>query len=85
MICSRNALDVMVTDAVRFAAAVSIWVPQHCLKPAEDISVIRGRLKRHGSLFVLNNIYRPVPTKEVRWADDGLDIRAMLAQEVRLR
>ena len=31
---------------------------------------------------MLNNIYRAVPTKEVGSADDGLNIRAMPAQEL---
>jgi hypothetical protein len=53
-----------------FAAAVSIWVLQHYLKSAEDISLIRCGLERHGYLFVLNNIYRAVSTKEMGWADD---------------
>ena len=29
--------------------------------------------------FVLNNIYRAVPTKELAWVNDGIDIKATLA------
>lgn len=64
----------------RADAAISAWVLQHCLKPAVDIRLIREALKDGGRLGVLNNEGRAVPTVERGWVNDGLDIRALLAE-----
>ena len=37
-------------------------------------------LKANGKLFVLNNIYRALPTREQAWFNDGIDIKATLDQ-----
>src|SRR4051812_27353140 len=77
--CSPNSLQVLVNGGLRFDGAVSIWVLQHCFKPAEDIGLLRNAIKRGGSLLVVNNIYRAVPTVEKGWANDGIDLRKSLA------
>ena len=76
--CSPEMLDAMVARNFVADAAISIWVLQHCLKPAEDIERIHRALVPGGGLFVLNNLYRAVPTREQAWANDGLDIKALV-------
>jgi 2-polyprenyl-3-methyl-5-hydroxy-6-metoxy-1,4-benzoquinol methylase len=73
-------LDGLVAKGFRADAAISIWVLQHCLKPAVDIERIDRAVAAQGTIFVLNNIYRAVPTREADWANDGIDIKATLAK-----
>lgn len=77
---SPAELDALVASGQRFDAAISIWVLQHCLKPTDDIQRIKAALKPDGHVFILNNIWRAVPTIETAWANDGLDIKALLEQ-----
>ena len=77
--CSPTMLDALIEGGFRFDAAISIWVLQHCLKPAIDIERIQRSLKIGAGLFVLNNIYRAVPTVERSWTNDGIDIKTILA------
>lgn len=76
--CSPRSLGVLINGGLRFDGAVSIWVLQHCLKPAEDIGLLRSAIKPGGSLLVVNNIHRAVPTVEKGWANDGIDLRKSL-------
>ena len=64
----------------RFDAAISIWVLQHCLRPALDVARLRQSLRPDAPIFVLNNIWRAVPTVEHGWANDGIDIKKMLSE-----
>jgi hypothetical protein len=70
----------MVARGLRCDAAISVWVLQHCLKPAEDVDRIRRALKPGAGVFIVNNVNRAVPTRELGWANDGIDIKALLAQ-----
>jgi len=79
--CSPEMLDALIERGFVADAALSIWVLQHCLKPAEDTDRLRRCLAPGGHLFVLNNIYRAVPTKEVAWVNDGLDIKKLLGDQ----
>jgi 2-polyprenyl-3-methyl-5-hydroxy-6-metoxy-1,4-benzoquinol methylase len=83
--CSPVMLDALVEGGCRFDAAISIWVLQHCLKPAVDIERVQKSLKTDAGIFILNNIYRAVPTVERSWANDGIDIKKMLAEQFTLR
>jgi 2-polyprenyl-3-methyl-5-hydroxy-6-metoxy-1,4-benzoquinol methylase len=65
---------------LRFDFAVAIWVLQHCASPEEDIERIRQSLSPAGSLFVLNEKGRCVPTVDGQWVNDGIDIRKLLHQ-----
>ncbi|MDP1750724.1 MAG: class I SAM-dependent methyltransferase [Reyranella sp.] len=76
--CSPEMLDMLVARNFVADAAISVWVLQHCLKPAEDIARLHRSLVPGGGLFVLNNIHRAVPTKEQFWVNDGLDIKSLL-------
>jgi SAM-dependent methyltransferase len=76
--CSPEMLDMLVARNFVADAAISIWVLQHCLRPTEDIDRIHRSLAPGGGLFVLNNLYRAVPTRERHWVNDGLDIKSLL-------
>jgi SAM-dependent methyltransferase len=77
--CSPASLTLLISGGLRVDIAVSIWVLQHCLRPAEDIELLRRAIKPGGSLFVMNNLHRAVPTLEKGWANDGIDIRKTLS------
>jgi 2-polyprenyl-3-methyl-5-hydroxy-6-metoxy-1,4-benzoquinol methylase len=83
--CSPTSLNVLIASGLRFDLAVSIWVLQHCLKPAEDIGILRGAIKPGGGLLVMNNLHRAVPTMEKGWANDGIDIRKTLSNTFALQ
>ena len=76
--CSHEMLEGLVARGMRFDAALSLWVLQHCATPAEDIARIRNALKPEGLLFVVNGVFRSVPTLESGWVNDGLDVKEML-------
>jgi len=82
--CAPSMLDDLIERGVTFDHAVSIWVLQHCQSPEEDMARIRRALRPDGSFFVLNNIYRAVPTRDRGWVNDGIDLRAELGREFRL-
>lgn len=71
----------MVDAGLRVDAAVAIWVLQHSLKPGIDAGLLRDSLKPGGGLFVVNLKGRAVPTREKAWANDGVDVRALLADQ----
>lgn len=83
--CSPEMLDALVERGFVADAAISIWVLQHCLKPNEDIDRIHRALRPGAAVFVLNNLYRAVPTREKAWVNDGLDIKAMLGERFATR
>ena len=63
--------------------ALSVWVLQHAVKPAEDIGRIRNALKPLGRLFVLNNHLRAVPARlknSKDWISDTEDLPALLKE-----
>ena len=84
MSCSHEMLEGLVARGLRFDAALPIWVLQHCAAPAQDIALIKAALKPGGDLFAVNGNVRSIPTVELGWVNDGLDIRAMLAAEFEL-
>jgi len=83
-VCSPQLLDDWIRQGQRFDAAISIWVLQHCLRPAEDISRIKQSLKPSAKLFILNNIWRAVPVAGGAWANDGVDIKGLLKDQFAL-
>jgi 2-polyprenyl-3-methyl-5-hydroxy-6-metoxy-1,4-benzoquinol methylase len=85
--CSPLMLDAMIERGFRFDAGISIWVLQHCHRPEDDVARLRKAIKTDGRLFILNNIYRAVPTtqnNEFKWTNDGADLKAMLTDEFAL-
>ena len=78
--CSPEMFGLLISSGLHFDFGISIWVLQHCLKPAEDIQLLRDALKPGGQLFIVNNVHRAVPTREGGWVSDGVDIKATLGR-----
>src|SRR5688572_17339142 len=81
MSCSHEMLEGLIARGLKFDTALSIWVLQHCAAPAHAMALIRAALKPGGNLFAVNGNVRSIPTVEMGWVNDGLDIRSMLAAE----
>jgi SAM-dependent methyltransferase len=78
--CAPSALDTLLAAGLRCDAAISVWVLQHARAPHEDVALICAALRPGAPFFVVNNIRRAVPTLEAGWADDGLDVKALLLE-----
>ena len=79
---SPQFLKQLVKSGLRANGAISTWVLQHCLDPAEDIGLLASALETGSQLFVLNCSQRVVPTiagSWFRWNDDGVDIQSLLS------
>jgi len=94
--CAPAMLDTLAERGLAADAALSVWVLQHCERPADDIARLHRALRPGGALFVVNNRQRAVPMllrrldatgarPEGRWVDDGIDIKAELARRFALR
>ena len=81
--CSPDLLDSMVQRGFAADAAISVWVLQHCFRPADDVARIHRALVPGGRLFIVNNYNRAVPTNE-GWVNDGIDVRALLNERFSL-
>jgi cyclopropane fatty-acyl-phospholipid synthase-like methyltransferase len=77
---SPEDLSAAVEGGLVVDGAIFIWVLQHCLAPAIDIERVASILRPGGRVFVANNTHRAVPTIQKRWADDGVDVAALLRQ-----
>jgi SAM-dependent methyltransferase len=77
-VCSPDMLVALVGSGLRFDAAISVWVLQHCASPETDIGLLAAALKPGAPAFIVNNVGRAVPTVEDGWIDDGVDVRALL-------
>jgi SAM-dependent methyltransferase len=75
---SGEMFATLVDRGLTVDAAISIWVLQHTLSPAEEIARLKAALKPGGRIGVVNNIGRVVPTLEKFWASDGIDVRQLL-------
>jgi len=82
--CAPEMLGLLTGAGLRFDLAISVWVLQHCLRPADDIGLVRDGLRSSGRLFVVNNVHRAVPSREGGWISDGIDIKATLAKVLTL-
>jgi SAM-dependent methyltransferase len=82
--CSNNMLKTLVDRGVRFDGAYAVWALQHSPQPDWDIGMIKAALNPGMACFVLNAKRRAVPTRDRRWHDDEIDIRAMLTANFRL-
>jgi SAM-dependent methyltransferase len=79
-VCSPDMLVALVGSGLRFDAAISVWVLQHCAFPETDIGLLAAALKPAAPAFIVNNVQRAVPTVEDGWIDDGIDVRALLLE-----
>ena len=82
---SPGQFDMLVAAGARVQAAISVWVLQHCLAPAQDIERVRGSLAGGAGFVVLNMPKRAVPVlmedggqTSFQWASDGMDVAALL-------
>ena len=78
--CPPAMLDLLAERGIGFDLALSVWVLQHCANVWDDIARIARALVPNGGLFVVNQRNRSVPTVELGWVDDGIDIYALLRQ-----
>ncbi|WP_164935721.1 class I SAM-dependent methyltransferase [Bradyrhizobium guangzhouense] len=78
--CSPVMLDLLIGQGLQVDLAISVWVLQHCLTPADDIRALRNAVRPGGGLFIVNNVHRAVPSREQGWINDGVDIKATLAR-----
>ena len=87
MTVTPGQFDALVAAGLRVHAAISIWVLQHCIAPADDIARIRRSLVPGGGVFVLNMPVRAVPAvvrneqaepARFVWAADGVDVAMLL-------
>jgi SAM-dependent methyltransferase len=81
-IVSPEALRTMIGKGLRADAAIAIWVLQHCVRPHEDIRLIKESMREGARLLVLNNHHRAVPTLEAGWVNDGLDVQSIAAESL---
>lgn len=75
--CAPEMLDRIAARGFRATHACACWVLQHCALPQTDVARIEAALADGGTLFVLNNNKRCVPT-DGGWATDGISIEKLL-------
>jgi ubiquinone/menaquinone biosynthesis C-methylase UbiE len=77
-------LDVLPPDT--FDLALAVWVLQHDHTPESTIGHVARVLKPTGSLIVINEAARFLPTEDGRgnfsWATDHIDVRKLLEQHL---
>jgi SAM-dependent methyltransferase len=78
-VCDPSSLDAMISDGFRADHAYACWVLQHCIAPHEDVERIRACLNPEGRLYVLNSMYRWLPTNS-GWKADDISIEALLSR-----
>lgn len=80
---SRQTLLAMQRHGLRCDHAVSVWVLQHCIRPAEDIQLVWNCLKPGGRFYVVNTFKTYIPTDQ-GWINDRSDVASLLAERFRL-
>lgn len=75
---SPEGLAAMAHHGLRVDHAYTVWVLQHCLRPAEDIALLHACLRPGGRCYVTNGHTRCVPTDK-GWVNDGADVAKLLA------
>jgi 2-polyprenyl-3-methyl-5-hydroxy-6-metoxy-1,4-benzoquinol methylase len=76
-----EGLAALVAGGLRYDAALSVWVLQHCLDPAEEIDRIKAGLATGGLFFVVDMTHRAVPTDQ-GWVNDGQSIMGLLDERL---
>jgi len=77
---SPEELKTKIEAGEKFDFAYSIWVLQHCIKPQEDIKLIKSSLKDDALIYILNNVKSAVPTNK-GWVDNKINIHSLLTKE----
>lgn len=81
IVTGAEGLAALVAGGLRYDAALSVWVLQHCLDPALEINRITAGLAADGLFFVVDMTHRAVPTDQ-GWADDGQSIMGLLDERL---
>lgn len=68
---------------LRFDAALAVWVLQHCPQVEGDVELIHRSLATGGSLLIVNERGRCVPTN-LGWVDDGKSLHAILSSKFQM-
>ncbi|MBW8720430.1 MAG: class I SAM-dependent methyltransferase, partial [Polaromonas sp.] len=76
-----EGLAALVAAGLRYDAALSVWVLQHCLDPAQEIDRITAGLAAGGLFFVVDMTHRAVPTDQ-GWVNDGQSIMGLLDERL---
>ena len=80
---SPDQLDFLLGKGLKADMAIAVWVLQHCLNPAADLSRIKNVISPGGRFFVANMATRAIPTRRAdthkfNWVSDGVDVWALL-------
>jgi len=76
---SPECLELLIQRGFRAQGAMAVWSLQHVLKPEEAIRQIFNALPPGAPFYVVNRDNRAVPVLvdgHLRWANDGIDIKA---------
>ncbi len=76
-VVSPPVLDALVARGFSADLALAVWVIQHAARPEQEIARLVRAVAPGGGVFIANNVRRAVPTDR-GWADDGLDVGALL-------
>jgi SAM-dependent methyltransferase len=79
-IVSPQILELLIARGVRFDIALAVWVIQHVAQVEPEIDCLSRALANQGGLFVANTLRRVVPPDK-GWADDGIDVGALLTRK----
>ncbi len=77
---SRKGLLQMVRRGLKVDHGYTVWVLQHCVKPKEDINLLRLSLRLDSRLHVINSTRRWVPTNK-GWINDRIKVPELLAAQ----
>ncbi|MDF2576789.1 MAG: Methyltransferase domain [Chlamydiales bacterium] len=80
-VCSPEIFMKLLASGARVDHAYSIWVLQHIFEPNSDILKIKTAIRNQGKFFVLNSLYRWIPTTDSSWAQDSIDVAALLKEQ----
>jgi len=78
-VCTPELIDNMVANGLSVDSVYSVWVLQHCYDPIQDLLRIKRVLKPGGYFYILNNLFRAVPTDK-GWINDNSNIIDILNQ-----
>jgi SAM-dependent methyltransferase len=69
---------------LNFSAAIMTWSLQCMENPEREILRLKRLLRQNGVLFAAGEKKRRVPTKDGVWEDDGLDVRKLLSNHLKV-
>lgn len=78
---SPEMLDFLVGErGLKFDAAFSVWVLQHCIRVRDEVKRIHRALTPEHKFLLVNESETRIPTT-AGWACDGVDIRRVLTEQ----